>query len=100
MPDQTGAAIDALLAENRTFPPSAEFVAQANANDPSLYDFGRDDPEGFWSQFADELDWFEKWHTVLEWNPPHAKWFLGGKLNVTFNCVDRPAQGARRNKVA
>ncbi len=100
MIDDTGAAIQALLEENRTFPPSPEFVALANANDPAIYDLARANPEGFWAGFAGELDWFEKWQTVLEWNPPHAKWFLGGKLNACYNCVDRHALGARRDKVA
>jgi acetyl-CoA synthetase len=93
-------AIDALLQENRSFPPSPEFIAAANANDPSMYERADADPEGFWARFADELDWFEKWHTVLEWNKPHAKWFLGGKLNASYNCVDRHAVGARANKPA
>jgi len=100
MSDQTGAAIQALLEENRTFPPSPEFVAQANANDPAIYDRAAADPEGFWAGYAGELDWFEKWHTVLDWEPPHAKWFVGGKLNAAYNCVDRHAKGPRRDKVA
>src|SRR5688500_4267102 len=94
------AAIEALLQENRTFPPTPEFVAQANANDPAIYERAAQDPEGFWAGFAEELDWFEKWHTVLDWTPPHAKWFMGGKLNVSVNCVDRHAAGPRRDKVA
>jgi acetyl-CoA synthetase len=100
MADNTGAAIQALLEENRSFPPSAEFAANANANDPGIYDRAAADPEAFWARFAEELDWFEKWHTVLEWNPPHAKWFLGGKINASVNCVDRHAKGSRRDKVA
>src|SRR5438552_18039658 len=93
-------AIEALLQEDRTFPPSPEFVAQANANDPAIYERAAADPEGFWAGFAEELDWFEKWQTVLEWKPPHAKWFVGGKINMSVNCVDRHAKGARANKVA
>lgn len=99
MGEKTG-AIDALLQETRVFQPSPEFVAQANANDPDIYARAAADPEGFWASFAEELDWFEKWHTVLEWKVPHAKWFLGGKINVSVNCVDRHARGVRANKIA
>lgn len=102
MSDQPAAtpAISALLEENRTFPPSADFVAQANANDPHLYEKAARDPQGFWAGYAEELDWFKKWEEVLEWDPPHAKWFVGGKINLCVNCVDRHALGARRNKPA
>jgi acetyl-CoA synthetase len=58
------------------------------------------DPEAYWASWAEELDWFRKWDTVLEWNPPHARWFDGGKLNVSYNCLDRHLGGARRNKAA
>src|ERR1051325_65118 len=94
------AAIEALLQEERSFPPSAEFVSQANLNDPKVYARAAADPEGFWGGDAEELDWFERWNKVCEWNPPHAKWFVGGKLNLSFNCVDRHAKGARRDKIA
>src|ERR1044071_1131087 len=94
------AAIEALLQEERSFPPAPELVAHANANDGEIYARANADPEAFWAGFAEELDWFEKWHTVCEWNPPHAKWFLGGKLNLSYNCVDRHAKGARRDKIA
>ena len=57
-------------------------------------------PKAFWARFAEELDWFKKWDQVLDWDPPHAKWFLGGKLNVSYNCVDRHLKGPRRNKAA
>ncbi len=92
--------IETLLAENRHFPPSDAFVAQANISDPGIYAKASQDPEGFWEGWAKELDWFEPWHAVLEWNRPFAKWFVGGKLNAAHNCVDRHAQGARRDKVA
>ena len=90
----------ALLQENRIFPPSEEFRRQANATDPSIYERAHRDLEGFWAQEAGRLAWFEPWKKVLEWNPPWAKWFVGGKLNVTHNCVDRHAASARRNKAA
>ena len=57
-------------------------------------------PEAFWEEFARELDWIEPWQTVLEWTPPHAKWFVGGKLNAAYNCLDRHLAGPRRNKAA
>src|SRR5512145_968369 len=99
MPDESG-AIAALLLENRTFAPSPEFTAQANIRDASVYETAMADPEAFWAGFAEELDWFRKWDRVLEWNPPHAKWFTGGLINVSVNCVDRHALGDRRNKLA
>ena len=91
---------DALLQEDRRFPPSSAFVGQANLNDPSIYDRASGDPEAYWSEWAGELDWFEPWHTVLEWTPPHAKWFLGGKLNVAHNCLDRHVEAGRGDRTA
>jgi acetyl-CoA synthetase len=81
--------IDALLQENRVFPPSAEFAAQANVNDNSLHEWGERDPQGFWASVASELHWFKPWDKVLEWEAPFAKWFVGGKLNASYNCLDR-----------
>src|SRR5688572_25185455 len=83
------ATIDALLQEQRKFPPSDEFKRQANANDPAVYDRAAKDPEAFWAEWAEQLDWQTKWSKVLEWNPPYAKWFVGGKLNASYNCLDR-----------
>ena len=91
---------DALLQEDRTFPPSEAFKTQANISDPGVYEEALRDPEAFWAKFAEELDWFKKWDTVLEWDPPHAKWFIGGKLNVSYNCLDRHLTTSRRNKAA
>jgi acetyl-CoA synthetase len=99
MSSETG-AIEARLEENRSFAPPPEFVAQANSNDPEIYTRAAADPESYWASYAGELDWFKTWDTVLEWEPPHAKWFTGGTLNVSLNCVDRHAAGARGNKVA
>jgi acetyl-CoA synthetase len=79
--------IDALLQEHRTFPPSEEFRRNANANDESVYEV--ENREAFWASWAEQLDWQTKWDTVLEWNPPYAKWFAGGKLNASANCLDR-----------
>jgi acetyl-CoA synthetase len=89
-----------LLQEDRVFPPTAAFRAQANVADPGVYERAERDPEGFWAGFAAELEWFTPWAAVLEWTPPHAKWFTGGTLNASVNCVDRHVRGARRNKAA
>ena len=97
---ETTGSIETLLQENRTFPPPEGFRQQANVSDPKVYEEARQDPEGFWARFAQELDWFQKWDQVLDWDPPHAKWFVGGKLNVSYNCVDRHLTSARRNKAA
>ncbi|HEY8447430.1 MAG TPA: acetate--CoA ligase [Thermomicrobiales bacterium] len=94
------ATISALLAEDRTFPPPPEFAAKANANDPSIYERAAADLEGFWAEEAKRLDWFQPWEKVLEWNPPYAKWFVGGKLNVSYNCLDRHVKAGRGDKVA
>jgi len=92
--------IDALLQETRRFPPSPEFAANANVRDPSVYERAHNDPEGFWSDAANRLDWFQRWDKVLEWDAPWAKWFVGGKINASYNCVDRHTKTWRRNKAA
>ncbi len=85
----------------QTFPPAPAFTAQANVSDPDIYEQAAADPEGWWAERARELlDWAQPWHTVCEWNLPHAQWFLGGKLNVAHNCLDRHLTGPRRNKAA
>jgi acetyl-CoA synthetase len=94
------AEIADLLQEDRSFPPPAEFRANANINDPAVYERAEQDPEAFWAAFASELEWFTKWSTVVEWKPPHAKWFIGGTINASVNCVDRHVRGPRRNKAA
>ena len=99
MVENTG-SIESLLHEDRTFPPSEEFKKQANISDPKVYEEARRDPEAFWAKFAGELDWFKKWDRVLDWDPPFAKWFVGGKLNVSYNCLDRHLKTARCNKAA
>ena len=96
----THAQIDALLQENRTFDPPAAFVAAAHVNDPAIYDEAARDPEAFWAKFAAELEWSTPWTQVLDWNPPHARWFVGGTLNASVNCLDRHVRGWRRNKAA
>ena len=81
--------IDALLHENREFPPSEEFRRNANVNDDAIWSQADADREAYWAGWAEQLDWQTKWDRVLDWNPPHAKWFVGGKLNASYNCLDR-----------
>jgi acetyl-CoA synthetase len=92
--------LSALLQEDRRYPPSEEFKAQANWNDPSIYERAEADPEAFWAEQAKAIDWFKPWDSVLEWNAPWAKWFVGAQLNASYNCVDRHVKGWRRNKAA
>ena len=92
--------IDALLQENRKFPPSDDFKQSALLSDPAVYDKAASNPEAFWESEAKKLEWFTKWNKVLDWTPPHSKWFIGGTLNVSVNCVDRHIKTAYRNKAA
>ena len=92
--------IDALLQENRRFPPNETWRESAHANDPGIYERAAKDPEAFWAAMARELEWMTPWNTVLEWKPPYAKWFIGGKLNASANCIDRHIRTPRRNKAA
>jgi acetyl-CoA synthetase len=95
------ATIDALLQEGRTFPPPAAFRAAALAGDASLHEAAAADPVAFWDAQAHALiDWIEPWDTTLEWNLPDAKWFVGGKLNVTINCLDRHVDAGHGDQVA
>jgi acetyl-CoA synthetase len=89
-----------LLREDRSFPPPPAFRAQAHVRDESIYAEAERDPEAFWARFAGELEWVRKWDQVLDWQPPHARWFVGGKINITVNCLDRHVRGPRRNKAA
>ena len=98
---QNTGGIDALLQEERSFPPPADFAAKANMADPDIYAKAAADPEAFWAGLAEGLDWYQKWDTVLDWSgAPFAKWFIGGKLNVSYNCIDRHVKNGRRNKAA
>jgi acetyl-CoA synthetase len=97
--------IESVLKENRQFPPPADFSSQAHiksmAEYERLWQRGKDDPEGFWAeQAARKLHWFKKWDRVLDWQPPHAKWFVGGTTNASYNCLDRHLTGPRKNKAA
>jgi acetyl-CoA synthetase len=89
------------LLEVERFDPPAEFRAHALLNDPEVYERAASDPLGWWTEQADRLDWFERWHTVLDdSNPPFYKWFLGGRLNVSYNCLDRHVLAGRGERVA
>ena len=96
--------MDSLLRENRVFPPPAEFAAEAHIKSleqyEAMYRRSVDDPKAFWAEAAGELDWFAPWTEVQTGDISHATWFTGGKLNLCHNCVDRHANGARRDKVA
>ncbi|MCX7793414.1 MAG: AMP-binding protein [Thermodesulfovibrionales bacterium] len=99
--------IDVLLAEKRTFPPSKEFSEKAHIKSMKQYEemYRRsiEDPEGFWAEMAEKhITWFKKWEKVLEYdfNKPYIKWFIGGKLNASYNCLDRFINTPVRNKAA
>ena len=92
--------IDVLLQENRKFPPSDEFRAAAQVTSSDIYEEAARDPEAYWAKMAGQLQWIRPWDTVLEWKPPHAQWFIGGKLNVSANCLDRHLDGPRRDAPA
>jgi acetyl-CoA synthetase len=100
MPSKPGKAIEALLQEKREFRPPKDFVAQANISSSGIYKQADRAFERFWAGFARELHWYKPWKKVLDWKPPKAKWFVGGKLNIAYNCIDRHLSGPRRNKAA
>ena len=105
MSEPNSGIIESVLQERRKFDPPADFARAAHvgsfAEYERLYAEAERDPEGFWAGVARaELDWFHPWTRVLEWNPPFAKWFDGGKLNVSHNCLDRHLVTSRRNKAA
>ena len=96
--------LDSSLRENRVFAPPAEFAAKAHiksvAEYEAMYRRSVEQPDQFWAEAAKELDWFAPWTRVIEGEAQHAKWFINGKLNLSYNCVDRHALGARTNKIA
>jgi acetyl-CoA synthetase len=97
-------AIESTLHETRVFPPPHEFAANAHIKSfeeyEALYAEAAADPAAFWAKQAEDLHWFRKWDTVLEWNEPHAKWFEGGKINIAYNCLDRHLDTPRADKTA
>lgn len=89
------------LEETSLFLPPKNFTKEAYMNDPLIYQKAKEDPQRFWASLAEqELKWEKKWSKILEWDPPFAKWFIGGKLNASVNCLDRHLDTPRRNKVA
>src|SRR5262245_61966638 len=90
--------LDTLLSEKRRYPTTAEFAAKSAAT-AALYTAGHN-WQKFWEDQAKALDWISPWKQVLDWQPPDAKWFVGGKLNASVNCLDRHLKGPRRNKAA
>ncbi|MBI2939731.1 MAG: acetate--CoA ligase [Chloroflexi bacterium] len=96
----TQGTIEALMKEERQFLPPPDFATGANAHDPGVYAQAAEDLAGFWGEQAKTLDWMEPFDQVLEWNPPWARWFVGGRLNASVNCVDRHIRTWRRNKAA
>jgi acetyl-CoA synthetase len=104
MSETTSKAIESVLNEERIFPPSEEFAAQAHIKSfeeyEQIYNEAQADPESYWASAAENLHWFKKWDKVLEWNEPFAKWFVGGTLNVSDNCLDRHLDSYRKNKAA
>jgi acetyl-CoA synthetase len=104
MSETSNAAIESVLHESRLFPPPADFSIAAHIKSfeeyERIYAEAERDPQAFWAKAAENLHWFRKWDTILEWNEPFAKWFGGGKINAAHNCLDRHLNGARRNKAA
>ncbi len=92
--------IDTLLEEHRSFAPPAEFVAQANCNDPQVWEKANQDWQGWWSGWAEKLEWDQKWSQVLDWQAPYAKWFIDGKLNASVQCLDRHIAAGHGERVA
>ena len=101
---QSSGSITSVLQETRVFPPPPEFAKTAHIGGldeyQALWDRARDDPEGFWGEQARLLSWSKPWDKVLEWTPPFARWFVGGQLNASFNCIDRHCRGPEKNKAA
>ncbi|HEY0656964.1 MAG TPA: acetate--CoA ligase, partial [Pyrinomonadaceae bacterium] len=104
MSENTQIAIESTLHETRIFPPPPEFAQQAHIKSfeeyEQIYKKAAEDPEAFWASAAENLHWFRKWDTVLKWEHPHAEWFVGGRINASYNCLDRHLETYRKNKAA
>jgi acetyl-CoA synthetase len=104
MSETSTVAIESTLQETRIFPPPPKFAEQAHiksfAEYEEIYNKAAEDPEAFWASVAENLHWFKKWDTILEWNEPHAEWFVGGRINASYNCLDRHLETWRKNKAA
>src|SRR5262245_2169565 len=100
MSDPKHAEFADLLREDRNYAPSEEFSSRAGVRHDRIYDEAAKDPEAYWARLAGELEWSRPWTKVLDWQPPHAKWFVDGQLNASVNCVDRHVRNGRGNKAA
>ncbi|HCO27422.1 MAG TPA: acetate--CoA ligase, partial [Gimesia maris] len=104
MSDQANENIESVLQETRSFPPPAEFVEQANISSmeeyQELWNRAKDDPAGFWGDLAQDLEWSQPYESVIEGEMPETKWFKGGKINASVNCIDRHLDSWRKNKAA
>ena len=100
VPSPVEATIEDYFTEDRVFAPTEAFAGQAVITDAGVYDRAESDWRGYWAEQAGALDWFRAWDTVLEWDPPFARWFEGGTLNVSYNCLDRHIAAGRGDKVA
>ena len=96
----SSATIDSLLREHENYPPPDRFRRAATVRDDDIYARAAKDPEGFWAEQANHLQWMKKWERVLDWEPPFARWFVGGRLNVSENCLARHVHSSRRHKAA
>ena len=97
---QDSGALDDLLHENRRFAPPEGFADGAVLSDSGIWAEAASDREAYWAGWAEALEWSRPWDQVLDWTPPHAKWFLGGQLNVARNCLDRHVEGGRGGRTA
>src|SRR5688572_22198779 len=93
-------SIESLYSEERRFPPDPDFKQQALVSDSSEYEAAAADPLAWWAERAKELEWSKPWTEVLDWQLPFAKWFVGGKLNISVNCLDRHIDAGGGDKVA
>ncbi len=93
-------AIEVLVREKRKFPPPKDFKKAANVTSASIFNAAPKNPQAFWAKVAKEPHGFKPWKKVLEWNSPWAKWFVGGKINASYNCLDRQVKIERKNRAA
>src|ERR1700710_2626465 len=103
--DSGQGSIESVLTETRVFPPPPEFARQAHVTSleqyESLWNWAKDDPEGFWAEQAKSVHWLKTWDKVLDWSEaPFARWFVGATTNASYNCVDRHCLGPNKNKAA
>ncbi len=98
-PITTDQDLDSILREDRVFPPPKDFAERAHIKSLEQYEelYARSvaDPQGFWAEAARDLHWFAPWTKILEWNLPWAKWFVGGKINMSYNCLDRHVKNGK-----